>query len=281
MSEHARLIGAEGQHSVCANDLLLGPYSGSRVLPLEGGRNFRDLGGYATTDGRCVRWGRLFRSGSMARLTQADIRFLSQLSIRAAFDLRSSHERQNEPHAWHVHAGIRCWSRDYDSSFGDLRKLLASPATTAEEAEAAMMAGYRQLPFQHAPAYTALFASLAAGEVPLVFNCSAGKDRAGVAAALVLIALGVPRDTVVADYVLTATALDRQSLLGTGRKSMLANRSPAVLDAILNADARYLHAALDAIEARCGSVSAYLQDELGVSLQAADRIREELLEAPA
>ena len=157
-----------------------------RVLPLEGGRNFRDLGGYATADGGRVKWGRLYRSGSMARLTVADYDYLSKLGIRVVCDLRTTEERHAEPNKWQEIAQLSYWTRDYTMSFGELRRLMASDLATAEQAKAAMLGVYQQLPFEQAPSYRELFRRLAGGELPLAFNCSAGKDRAGTAAALTL-----------------------------------------------------------------------------------------------
>jgi hypothetical protein len=91
--------------------------------------------------------------------------------------------------------------------------MLRSGFPSAEAARSGMIAGYREVPYQLAPAYRALFGYLKAGAVPLVFNCAAGKDRAGTAAALLLTALGVPREIVVEDYLLTNTAYDVEASL--------------------------------------------------------------------
>jgi protein-tyrosine phosphatase len=263
------------------SDIIAGPHSGSRVLPLEGGQNFRDLGGYSTNDGRRVKWGRLFRSGNLARLTPADFDYLATLRIRTICDLRTTGERRSEPNKWHQAANISYWAREYDDGFGELRQVLSSGLSTAQDARAAMIAGYRQLPFEQAVAYRELFTRLAAGEIPLVVNCSAGKDRAGTAAALVLSALGVPREAVVEDYLLTNRVLDIQKVFierAHQRRSRLANHSPEIVTAILQSDATYLHAALDAVEHRHGTLTTYLQDELGVTAPALRVIRESLLE---
>jgi protein-tyrosine phosphatase len=250
-----------------------------RVIPLEGGRNFRDLGGYRTLDGRRVKWGKLYRSGSMAWLTPADYERLAQLSIKTICDLRTVQERTAEPNKWCQVANIGYWAREHSDSFGELRKVMVSGLSTPEMARAAMIEGYRQLPFEQAPAHQALFNRLAAGEVPLVFNCAAGKDRAGTAAALILSALGVPRETVVDDYVLTDRVVDLEALfMDRKRKNELTNQSRGVVTAILKADASYLHAALDAVEERHGTVAAYLRDVLGITAEALSTVRQSLLE---
>ncbi len=262
-------------------DVRAGPYSGSRVLPLAGAQNFRDLGGYSTRDGRRVKWGKIFRSGNLSRLTPDDFEYLSKLEIKMICDLRTTDECRSEPNKWREARNITYWAREYRGGFGELRNTLASRLPTPEDAHAAMIAGYQQLPFDHARAYKELFARLAAGDVPLVVNCSAGKDRTGAAAAIVLSALNVPREVVIADYLLTERVLDTQKLLlATADKSMSAftRHPPEIVAAVLRADASYLLAALDAIERKHGTLMAYLLDELGVTQEALTMLQENLLE---
>lgn len=257
------------------------PIDERRVIALEGGRNFRDIGGYPTQDGRSVRWGKIFRSGSMAGLTPADYERLARLSIKTICDLRTVHEREMEPNNWYRVANIMYWARDHGEGFGELRSLMGSSLSTAEAARAAMINGYRRLPFQQAPAYKEVFRRLAAGEVPLAFNCSAGKDRAGTAAALILSVLGVPREIVLEDYLLTDRIIDfKRVFMETARqrKSTLMNQSPDIIAAILKSDVVYLNAAFDAIEQKHGSIEAYLNDALGISEEAVSAIRLRLLE---
>jgi protein-tyrosine phosphatase len=252
-----------------------------RLLPLEGGRNFRDLGGYATTTGQRVKWGKLYRSGSMARLTVSDYDYLAKLGIRVVCDLRTTEERTAEPNKWQEIAKLSYWTRDYTTGFGELRQVMASGFATAAQAKAAMITGYRSLPFEQAPSYCELFRCLAAGELPLAFNCSAGKDRAGTAAALILSALGVPRDTVIEDYMLTSKVVDFSRVLAsrTGNKvSLLAKTQPDVVAAIFSTDPDYIDAALTAIEARHESFETYLHDVLNVSANDLQSIRQHLLE---
>jgi protein-tyrosine phosphatase len=249
--------------------------TGARVLELEGGRNFRDLGGYATTDGRRVRWGRLYRSGSLSGFSDAAYAELAALGVRSIFDLRTTSERESQPVDWRRVPELSYWARDYDMSFGDLRQVLASELPTAERARAGMVKAYRELPFEQAPAYAELFRALAAGELPLVFNCSAGKDRTGVAAALILRVLGVPEPTIVEDYLLSNAAYQRAASVVASR---MADFGPEIMQAVLGVDAAYIASALSAVDAAHGSAEAYLAARLGVGAREIARIREHLLE---
>src|SRR5277367_5117220 len=94
-----------------------------RMIPLQGGRNFRDLGGYTTVDGRRIRWGRVFRSGAISYLTDRDHEYLKPLGIRTVCDLRSPRERQREPIRWGSdQPDILEW--DYDGRSVSLRAYL-------------------------------------------------------------------------------------------------------------------------------------------------------------
>ena len=230
-------------------------------------------------DGKHTRWGMIYRSGSLAGLTPAGRDHLFTLGVKALCDLRSTRERVAEPYDWCEPAGIVAWSRDYETSFGELRTLMASSHATAEAARAAMFTGYRGLPYEQAPAYREVFRCLAAGHLPLVFNCSAGKDRAGTAAALILSALGVPRDIVVRDYAVSDKVVDfkRIFLTGKGAAHHLASQPEGVADAILMSDPAYIETALSSIDERSGSLEAYLQEQLDVTPDMLTEIRARLL----
>ena len=175
----------------------------TRVLPLQGGRNFRDLGGYRTADGRSVKWGLLYRSGQMHDLTAADYTYLQKRGIRTVCDFRDTGERTREPTLWPAGQRPKVLSDDYTLDVSAM-KLPGDPAGwTREQVVTAMTATYPQLLDQFNGQYARMFAELLAGDVPLAFHCTAGKDRTGVAAALLLTALGVPRTTVVEDYLLS------------------------------------------------------------------------------
>jgi protein-tyrosine phosphatase len=240
-----------------------------RLLPLEGGQNFRDLGGYAGADGRTVRWGVLFRSGSMHGLTPSDFTYLEGLHIRSVVDFRSPEERKAEPITWPKKGAPTVLVQDRALLTNPMMKALFKPGLTAEEASTAMAGLYAGLPFQLADQYKAMFARLLAGDAPLIFNCTAGKDRTGVAAALLLTVLGVPRATIYDDYLLSnqyfRPAASAPATADGGRRQTFQNILPEAIKALVGADRRYLEAAFAAIDSRPGGMSAYLHDELGLT----------------
>jgi protein-tyrosine phosphatase len=255
----------------------------SRVLPLEGVRNFRDLGGYHTTQGRRVRWRQLFRSASLGSSTPRDQALLDSLGLRVICDLRATDERAKEPVRWSGGAAPRRLERDYALDLGILAQAMARPGASLPEGRAAFHDFYSTLPTLFAGSYRALFAALLAGEAPLAINCSAGKDRTGVGAALVLAALGVPRVTIVEDYLLSNEHYrpgPEVAVAMSGRHGQwLLALPPEMLQLMLTVDAGYLEAAFAAVERSHGSVERYLESALGVDADALEALRGRYTEA--
>ncbi|MCB2079987.1 MAG: tyrosine-protein phosphatase [Novosphingobium sp.] len=254
------------------------PRIDKRFIAVEGGRNFRDAGGYATADGRVVRRDVLYRSGSLGSLSLNGQQTVSGLGVTSIIDLRTVEERHQDMSNWLSVAGLGYWSRDYSMSMGDMRSLFSDPANLTRDGVHGMMTeAYRRLPFEQAPAYRELFTRLEQGKGPVVVNCTAGKDRTGVATALVLTALGVPYDTVRQDFLLSNGAPGMDTLAGSSA-SPLAGLPPEVLAPLSGVDGGYLDAAFAAITAKHGGVPEYLEAELGVGPKELATLRKRMLE---
>ncbi len=246
----------------------------TKVLGLQGAPNFRDLGGYATTDGRHVRTGLVFRSNALSALTQADEARIDQLHIVAEIDLRTVQERQQEPDRW-LHKPFDIYESPKPSLAPILRQLMPG-VKDAATARHALQTFYAGMPDAYRTEFASLFRSLAAGREPLLIHCTAGKDRTGVAAAILLSALGVPRQTVVADYKLTEKLLpppDASATTSAGSAAIAKSQAATALSR-LPADAKaelwrsedsFILAALRSIDSEYGSVDGYLRTGLGLS----------------
>ncbi len=240
----------------------------------ERAQNFRTLGGIATAGGGRVRAGVVFRSGDISDLSDTCRARLSALGIKALVDLRSAGERRRRPYDWGKGGEIDQWGHAAEESAAAIRALIERADGTTEEVRAAMTMLYRKLPFSHASSYAVLFQWLADGRTPLLFTCSAGKDRTGVAAALLLWALGVARADIVSDYLRSNEALE-------GLKVMIAdqyrwNPQTEQVEAVLAARADYLDGTFAEVERRCGSIETYLARELGLDAAALARLRDVL-----
>ncbi len=236
-----------------------------RHLPLQGASNFRDLGGYQGHDGRSVRWRVLFRSDHLANLTQADLGQLQALQIGRSFDFRGVQESAAQAYQWpgsqRHHLAIEPTLVQYLHM-----QTQNGQAITPQAAADAMQVTYRGFVRQNSDRFAQLFAHLLERDAPLVFHCTAGKDRTGLAAALILSALGVSQEDILQDYLLT-NALYRHE---AGQGGLL---SAEVLDVVWRVRVEFLHAALQAIDADYGSMAQYLQARLGLTAAALTQLR--------
>ena len=243
-----------------------------RVIALEGCSNLRDLGGYSTADGRRVRMSRVFRSASLANLTDADLARFGALGIRTICDLRGIRESERAPSRLPGADTPNVMPLPIEPRVGaSLRDLLRREEATGEDTYALLQAAYAAYAGEHLLRYRALFALLLEERLPLLFHCSAGKDRTGFGAALLLTALGVPRQTVVADYLATNRIWRREHALPP-------DAPDAVRDTLLTAHRPLLEGALDQMVKGYGSVKRLLEDGLGLDPARLRALRGMLLE---
>ena len=250
-----------------------------RIPALDGALNFRDLGGYAGVDGREVRWQVIYRSGTTHAMSPSAIACLGGRGLRYAYDLRSNRERRGHPNRLTQIANLDYRFREHERLPGDIGRLIRSGNASAADARRTMIAVYRSLPQEFADSYRALFGHLAQGHLPMAFNCTAGKDRTGAAAALLLSALGASRETVLEDYLLSQRFFEQNCrlLLGQdGDAALFGKIDPAIWQPILGVHPDYLEAMFDAIEESHGSAARYLES-LGVHGAALEQLRNHLL----
>lgn len=242
------------------------PDSPARHLALQGASNFRDLGGYPTSDGRTTRWRHIFRSNHLGQLTPADVEIVRALGVRSAFDFRGVEERA---------AGVCVVNEITVHSLpieptvvAALRAELAKGRLTAPVALELMRESYRNYVRHNTHSFRTLFGHLLEDRAPLVIHCTAGKDRTGFASALILHALGVTDEVIAEDYLLTNQHYRRDA-------SNPSDLPADVLDAIGSVEASYLGAAFEAVSNEYGDLETYLRDglKLGTPEQTALKAR--------
>lgn len=252
-----------------------------RCLPFSGTKNFRDLGGYQTTDGRSLRWCVLYRSDSLHKLPHADLKYLAALNLDRVIDFRAEHEADREPDR--LPNGLRLvklpmedsstkvWHEAREEMVKNLKTLdpVHYMIQTNVELATIFTAGYRQF-------YQELLESNAN---PVLFHCAAGKDRTGFAAATLMRILGVPQDVIMQDYLLTNQYLLNAYKWNLFMAGILRGRKFADgIRGFMQADERYLSAAFETLEREHGSFENYVRDGLGLSEHDIERLKNYYLE---
>ena len=253
-------------------------------LDFAGGTNFRELGGYEADEGKHVKWGQIWRGIPTCKLTgEADRAKLDALGLRLILDLRSVEEAKKEPD--YVPDGARlvqicglCAEDGHEIAFapGDIDRLMAS----APEGYDVPRVMYRRM-LTGNKAFKELFRALEAGETPILFHCSAGKDRTGVAAMLILLALGASDETICADY-------ERTNLCRKAEIEAVMQEHADEIAADPSCRNHYYRMAgvepelapfvLDTIRSQFGSAENYLEAEYGLTPARLMRLRRMYLE---
>ena len=257
-----------------------------RLLNFEGIHNLRDLGGYATTDGHRLRWGKLYRSANFAEASPADLAALSQLGLATFIDLRSGLEKEEEPNRLPTPlpfelVEIPILDEGNQALVGEVMERVESGDFDGFDPGQKMQQANRQFASVFTPQFRQLVDTvIAADGAPVLWHCTAGKDRTGFAAAVLLRILGVPRETIMRDYMASlepALASRRSQLLML--RLFKGEETAAKIEVMMGVEPAWLEAGFDEIDATWGSFDAYVRD--GLQLDGADieALRANLLEA--
>lgn len=256
-----------------------------RLLNFEGVSNFRDLGGYTTDTGKTVKWGKLYRAANFAETSRADQQVLDRLHLHALVDFRSSAEKEEEPNQLPKKPGyliveIPTMDGGDNSVSEEIMARFESGDFSDFDPDAFMVEANRQFATTFTPQFREFIGVVqqAKGE-PVVWHCSAGKDRTGFAAAILLRILGVPEDVVIQDYILS-----REYALAARQKELTLVRilkgeeAADKLQILLGVEEPWLQAAFDTIDETYGSFDNYVSEALGLSDEDVTALRAELLE---
>ena len=254
----------------------------NRHIPLDGAVNFRDLGGYPADDGRRMKWGLLYRSGHLARLTDSDLRLLEGLGLKKVTDFRGPVEKEDEPNR--LPSNTVCSEHPVDVAGTDIQKevrslILGKSELTAED----YLTGVNHLFVRE---YTPVFRSWLhdlkdnPDSVPQVFHCTAGKDRTGFAAALILRILGVAPEIAMEDYLLSrkymADSIDE--IVNHISKKAPGNNAGERVRPLLGIEEAYLNAAFGAIEEDWGDFDSYVREGLELNEDDIEEMKSRFLE---
>jgi protein-tyrosine phosphatase len=242
----------------------------TRHFNLRGASNFRDLGGYATADGRTLRWRQIFRSNHLGHLTEGDADVVRGLGVKHAFDFRGTEERRAAVCAVKE---IAVHSVPIEPTVvAALRARLQARALSSADALDIMRESYRGYVRLNTHSFRELFAHLVNDEVPVVIHCTAGKDRTGFACALILHALGVPEKTISEDYLLTNRFYRRDP-------ASAPDLPDEVRQAIGSVNASFLAAGFETIGERYGDLDGYFRDGLGLGTRERSELKRRYLQS--
>ena len=244
-----------------------------RRTAFEGALNFRDLGNLPTREGKLTQRGRVYRSGRLGNLTESDQKRFCELGLRHAFDFRLPFERENYPNPPATTLGLEMPGAGYlpDGAL-EMFAAINDGTITSDDVRRGMVNQYVLMATAHMDVMAKLFRLLLEpNATPMLFHCSGGKDRTGVASAMLLRIAGVEREIVVADYLLTNLDVPPLGVLQ-------GNVSPELIAVVGFAHAELIEAAMDAVESEYGSYQQYVVRGAGLAPAEYEMLREVLLD---
>jgi protein-tyrosine phosphatase len=250
-----------------------------RLLPMDGSHNTRELGGYKTTDGKTIKWGKLFRSDKLSDISKTDQAYLQNLGIKKIVDFRSEQEKAEDPNI--IPTGISYVEMPI-SVDGAMRSKIEAvlKGETDREVQSFLIDANKEFVTNYADVYENFLRGLIDEDAPTLFHCTAGKDRAGFAAAITLIALGVSKEDVINDYMKTnAFTQERiEEILGQIELMSLYQSDVEILRPLLGVEQIYIETAFRTAEEKYGSLESFIRDGLNISDEDIQKLRNKFLE---
>jgi protein-tyrosine phosphatase len=250
-----------------------------KVLPFQGVLNFRDMGGYETNDGRKVRRGLLFRSAELTGMTESDRELFASLGIKTVFDYRDDKEAELKPDPLFDNvANIRVPAMNQPHNTGDIREMLKSDLfrNMSVETFADM---YVQMAIDNA-SFKKLMSLLQESEsLGLLHHCAAGRDRTGIGSAFILLALGVDRETIIADYLISnVTLVSMNEKMKEQLAGLLDEEQMERLSAMFQLRREFMEAVFGAIDTKYGDTNSFLEQEFGLDADKRAALQDRCLE---
>ncbi|ELC8442725.1 tyrosine-protein phosphatase [Clostridium perfringens] len=255
-----------------------------RILPLKNFSNFRDLGGYETQDGRNVKWGLFYRSEDLSDLKGDDLKYFESLGIKYVLDYRSKEEVLNNPDVQidlvkNINiSGMNLKGNDNLDMTGYIKDILSGGKMTISPEEL-LKEGYEMMPLNN-PAYKELFTLFKEPKnMAILQHCTAGKDRTGIGSALVLLALNVPEEIVIQDYLesnKTRKAFN-DKVMSAFKDYIKDEKLKSSIEGMLGVDKSLINSSLDTIKNKYGTYERYFEEEYGLDCNKLKELRDAYL----
>ena len=270
------------------SELPVGQRESHRLLNFEGIANFRDMGGYPTTDGQEVKWGVLYRAGTLAESSNADLQSLEKLKLHTLIDFRSSIEKEEEPNRLPDPTGftvveIPTLDDGNKALVGEIMERIETGNFDGFDPNKSMLEANRQFASTFTPQFRQFVHTvMEADGAPIVWHCSAGKDRTGFAAAILLRILGVPQEVVIQDYMTSKQyALDARKSQLMLLRLFKGDEAADKLSIMMGVEENWIRAAFEEIDATWGSFDRYVHEGLGLTDADIAHLKATLLNTPA
>lgn len=256
-----------------------------RVLPFRQVANFRDLGGYPAADGKQVKWGILYRSGHFANATPSDLKRLQTLNIDTVIDFRSVQEKEQEPDRLPNHGRMKTLALPMldvvnEAMAKEIHAAVKNNNFQDFDAAEKMLHMYEWMAREHVAEYQQFMQTILAAEgKPVLWHCTAGKDRTGFGAAILLRLLGVEDKLIIEDYLLSKQHVEKRwrliimLLLTRGREPI------RIMKKLMSVDETWIQAAFHAVNQQWGNFENYMKNGLKLTQADIAQLRENLLAA--
>ncbi len=251
-----------------------------RLLPMDGAFNTRELGGYKTTDGKSVKWGMLFRSDKLSDLSENDQLYLQSLGIKRIVDFRSEGEKTEDPNI--IPEGINYIETPINVD-GAMRSKIEAvlKGETKKEIKSFLVDANKEFVTNYTSVYEDFLRGLIDEDGPTLFHCTAGKDRAGFAAAITLIALGVSKEDVIEDYmktnIFTKDKIDE--MIDKIKLMSLYQADAEILRPLIGVERIYIETAFKTAEEKYGSLENFIREGLNISDEEIQILRNKFVES--
>ena len=251
-----------------------------RLLPMDGAYNTRELGGYKTTNGKSVKWGMLFRSDKLSDISETDQKYLQNLGIKRIVDFRSEGEKTEDPN--NIPDGIDYIETPINVD-GAMRSKIEAvlKGETNREIKSFLVDANKEFVTNYTDVYENFLRGLIDEDGPTLFHCTAGKDRAGFAAAITLIALGVSKEHVIEDYMKTNVfTKDRiDEMIDKIELMSLYQVDAEILRPLIGVERIYIETAFNTAEEKYGSLENFIREGLNISDEEIQILRNKFLES--
>ena len=251
-----------------------------RLLPMDGAFNTRELGGYKTTDGKSVKWGVLFRSDKLSDISENDQKYLQSLGIKRIVDFRSEAEKTEDPNI--IPEGINYIETPINVD-GAMRSKIEAvlKGETNKEIKSFLVDANKEFITNYTSVYEDFLRGLIDEDGPTLFHCTAGKDRAGFAAAITLIALGVSKEDVIEDYmktnIFTKDKIDE--MIDKIKLMSLYQADAEILRPLIGVERIYIETAFKTAEEKYGSLENFIREGLNISDEEIQILRNKFVES--